>query len=106
MIYKDKNKSSCVPITLPCVVPPIMETIIAKSDGGALRYYFENEDKGVLINMKPVMNQIVNIPNNVVIKYYFKGQIPVSLLLSKKCTMCTCDQIYPQCISRLFRKIM
>ena len=48
-----------------------------------MRHYFKNEEKGVLINMKPATNQVVNLPNNEVMTYYFKGQIPASLVLSK-----------------------
>ena len=34
--------------------------------------------------MKPATNQVVNIPNNEVVTYSFKGQIPESLVISKK----------------------
>ena len=34
--------------------------------------------------MKQATNHVVNIPNNKVVTSYFKGQIPDSLVLSKK----------------------
>ena len=34
--------------------------------------------------MKPETNQVLNLPNNKFMTYYFKDQIPVSSLLSKK----------------------
>ena len=61
-----------------------MKTILEKADSGASQHYFENEGKGVLIEMKPATNQVVNLPNNKVVTSYLKGQITASSVLSKK----------------------
>ena len=53
---KDKNKSSSSPITFTYVVPPIIKTILAKSDSGASQNYFKNEYKVILINTKLATN--------------------------------------------------
>ena len=61
-----------------------MKTILEKSDSGASQHHFYNEEKGVSINTKPVTNQVVNLPNNKVMTYYFKSQIPASSVPPKK----------------------
>ena len=84
MIDKDKNKSSYLQITFPSVVPPIMKNSLAKLGSIASQHYFKNEDRSVLINMKPAMNQVINLPNNKFMTSYFKYQIPLSSVPSKK----------------------
>ena len=84
MTDKDKNKSSYLTINFKSVVSPIMKTILAKADSGALSNCLKNEDKDIVINMKPATNQVVNIPNNKVITYSFKAQIPYCSVISQK----------------------
>ena len=84
VIKKDKNKSPSLPIIFSYVAQPIIKTIPANEDSGALRNYFKNEYKNVLIDIKPLMNQVVNIPNNKVLPSSFKVQTPVYSVLSKK----------------------
>ena len=80
---RDKN-SLYLPITSITVFPTIMKTILEKSDSGASRHYLKNEEKGILINMEPSTNQVVNPQNNEFITFSFKGQIPATSVLSKK----------------------
>ena len=75
LIEKDKNKYSSLTINFIYISPPIMITILAKADSVSLRHHFKNEDKGVLLNMKSTMNQVVNIPNNEVMTSSFKVKI-------------------------------
>ena len=80
---KDKSNSSYLPINLPYVVPHIMKNLLWKSYSGASLRYFKNKDKGLLRDIKPAMNQVLDIPNNKVTNSYIKGQIPASSVLSK-----------------------
>ena len=52
-------------------------------NSGASQQYLKNYYKGFLIDTKPATNQVVNLPNNEVMTYSFKGQIPDSLVLLK-----------------------
>ena len=55
-IDKYKNKPLSLPINFTSVVPPIMKTVLAKANSGSPQHYLRNEDKGVLIHMKPATN--------------------------------------------------
>ena len=60
-----------------------MKPIPEKVDSGALQHKLKNDDKGVLMDMKPATNQVVNLSNNKVITSSFKCQIPDSSVPSK-----------------------